>query len=230
MSSDIESLQKIPEGKPVRIFLPVTNSDERIRTQCVFHAVKSPIFKLVFKPGVLPLDLLDPHQACIITIDMGGPTISLEAMVRNIINSQTLEMILNKSISHEQMREYFRIDAIADLTISSYNNKLVSPEETNPWKIKAKTVDISGSGALAVLPERPPTDKQVVLEITLPSAPGTTIKVLSHPVRTKKLTDGRFEVAYHFDEINTEDRDAIIGCCLVLQRKLLRLKVQVKDN
>lgn len=229
MSSDIETLKKIPAEKPVRIFLPISNSDERIRTQCVYHPVKPPIFKLTFKPGVLPLDALDPHQACIISIDIGGPTITLEAMVRNIINSQTLEMIINKSISHEQMREYFRVDVIADLTVSSYHNSLVR-QETTPWEIKATTIDISGSGTLAILPERPPEDKQVLLDISLPTDQESSIKILSHPVRTKKLADGRYEVAYHFDDITTENRDAIIGCCLVLQRKLLRLKVQVKEN
>lgn len=229
MSSDIDTLQTIPDGKPVRIFLPLTNSDERIRAQCIYQGTKPPVFKLAFKPGILPLDLLDPHQACIISIDMGGPTITLEAMVRNIINSQTLEMILNKSISHEQMREYFRVDAMADLTVNSYHNNLV-PRQDEAWTIAGMTVDMSGSGVLAVLPGKPPEDKQVILKIAIPSSPGTIVEVLSHPVRTNELSDGRYEVAYHFDDISVENRDAIIGCCLVMQRKLLRLKVQVKDN
>jgi hypothetical protein len=54
--------------------------------------------------------------------------------------------------------------------------------------------------------------------------------VLAHQVRVQELHDGRFEVAYHFDDITIEDRDTIIGCCLVLQRKMLRLKIDVKDS
>jgi hypothetical protein len=70
----------------------------------------------------------------------------------------------------------------------------------------------------------------VHLEIIIPSPEPETVKVVAHPVRTHRLNDNRYEVAYHFDDISMEDRDKIIGCCLVLQRKLLRLKVQVKNN
>ena len=229
MNSDIETLQTIPDGKPVRIFLPLAESDERVRAHGVYQMAKAPIFRLAFKPGVLPLDLLDPHQACIISIDMGGPTLTLEAMVRNIINSQTLEMIVNRSISHEQMREYFRVDAVTDLVASSYMNRLL-PQKKEPWSLAGTTIDMSGSGVLAVFTEKPPEDRQVLLKIELPSSPRAIVEVVSHPVRTKELQDGRYEVAYHFDDIKTEDRDLIIGCCLVMQRKLLRLKVQVKNN
>jgi c-di-GMP-binding flagellar brake protein YcgR len=98
------------------------------------------------------------------------------------------------------------------------------------WSITGQTIDISGSGILAIFDEKPPRNKQVVLEITTPTPNPQTIKVLAHPVRQKQEVDGRYEVAYHFDDISTKDRDTIIGCCLALQRKMLQLKVQVKDN
>ena len=52
----------------------------------------------------------------------------------------------------------------------------------------------------------------------------------THAVRAQQLHDGRYEVAYHFDDISTEDRDKIIGCCLVIQRKMLCMKVKVKED
>ncbi len=91
-------------------------------------------------------------------------------------------------------------------------------------------MDISGSGILALFPNTPPTDKQVQLEIFVPSIEPETVKVVAHQVRVQQLNDGRYEVAYHFDDITMEDRDKIIGCCLVLQRKLLRLKAQILEN
>jgi c-di-GMP-binding flagellar brake protein YcgR len=91
-------------------------------------------------------------------------------------------------------------------------------------------VDISGSGILAIFDKKPADDRQVRLEITIPSIDPGIIKVLAHQVRVQQLHDGRYEVAYHFDDITTEDRDAIIGCCLVIQRKMLRLKINVKES
>ena len=56
------------------------------------------------------------------------------------------------------------------------------------------------------------------------------IKILAHPVRQEQIADDQWDVAFHFDDISDEDRDKIIGCCLVIQRRLLRLKVQVRDH
>jgi c-di-GMP-binding flagellar brake protein YcgR len=163
------------------------------------------------------------------SVDMGGPTISVEAMIVKVANRQTLQMVLRKSISHEQMREFFRVDAVTNVISKSFHTELFS-DTNQPWSIEGQTVDISGSGILAIFDEKPQVDHQVRLEITIPSIEADTIKVLAHQVRVQELHDGRFEVAYHFDDITIEDRDTIIGCCLVLQRKMLRLKIDVKDS
>ena len=59
----------------------------------------------------MPTDVIDIYQTCLISVDMGGPNISLEARITKIIGDQTLQMVLEKSVSHEQMREFFRVDA-----------------------------------------------------------------------------------------------------------------------
>jgi len=227
MTSDIDILQSIPKGKPVRIFIPLLNRPDRVRAQCLFKESEPPKFSLIFKPGFLPVDEIDIKQPCIISIDMGGPTISLEAMITQVPNHQTLEMIVRKSISHEQMREFFRVDTVTNVISKSFHTELFS-DKNEPWSTKGQTIDISGSGILAVFDEKPQADRQVKLEITIPSLEAETIKILAHQVRAQQLHDGRYEVAYHFDDITTEDRDKIIGCCLIIQRKMLRLKVQVK--
>ncbi len=226
MSPNSDALQNITNGKPVRIFLPLLNGPDRLRAQGIYQATSPPRFSLLFKPGILPVDQIDTQKSGIVTIDMGGPTISLEAMIENVADPQTLQMIVEKSISHKQMREFFRVDAVTRVICSSLPAQF-NDHDSQPWSLQGQTMDLSGAGILASFTEEPPADKQVHLEITIPLAVQETIKVLAHPVRVQRQGDGRYEVAYHFDDISTEDRDKIIGCCLVLQRKLLRLKVQV---
>ncbi len=229
MRSDTNTLQDIPNGKPVRIFIPLKNEPERLRAQCLYQAEIHQKFTLIFKPGILPVDDIDIKLPCIVSIDMGGPTISLEAMIRDIANPQTLQMVVRKSISHKQMRDFFRVDATASVVSKAFRTNSVG-DKHKQWTIQGHTVDISGSGILALFTEQPPADHQVRLEITLPSAEPDILTVLAHQVRSRQLKDGRFEVAYQFDEISTEDRDRMIGYCLTIQRQLLRLKVQVKES
>jgi hypothetical protein len=229
MSANPDILQNIPKDKPVRIFLPLLNRHDRVRAQGLYQRTESPNFSIVFKPGLLPVDEIDLAQPCIVSIDMGGPAISLEAMIQSVVNRQTLRMIVRKSISHEQMREFFRVDAVTKVISRSFHTELFNGNN-EPWAIKGQTVDISGSGILAQFDEEPRTDQQVRLEITIPSIEPETIKVLAHQVRAQQLQDGRYEVAFHFDDITTGDRDKIIGCCLMLQRQMLRLKVNVRGD
>ena len=229
MTSETDILQNIPKGKPVRIFLPLLNRPDRIRAQGLYQELDAPKFALIFKSGTLPVDEIDIEQPCIISIDMGGPTISLEAMIFKVTNRQTLQMIVRKSISHEQMREFFRVDAVTSVISKSFHTELFG-NGNKPWSTKGQTIDISGSGILALFDEKPQADRQVKLEITIPSIEPDVIKILAHQVRVQQLHDGRFEVAYHFDDITSEDRDKIIGCCLVIQRKMLRLKVNVPND
>ncbi len=227
MPSDTNILQNVPDNKPVRIFLPLLHRPEHLRIQGLYLRKAAPKFSLLFKAGVLPVEQIDIKTPCIISIDMGGPTISLEAMIQRIADSQTLEMIVRKSMNHEQLREFFRVDAVTSVISQSLHTGLSDATSTS-WSSEGRTVDISGSGILAIFKEKPRPDRQVQLEITIPSLEPEIIRVLAHQIRMQELHDGRVEVAYHFDDITTEDRDKIIGCCLNIQRKMLRLKVTVK--
>ncbi|THB76841.1 MAG: hypothetical protein D6B25_08730 [Desulfobulbaceae bacterium] len=229
MAADSTVLNSIPDEKPVRIFLPIKDNKERYRLQCVYQVSEPPRFNLLFQPGSLPVEMIDLDEPCIIIIDMGGPTISIEAKISEVVNKQTLAMILLKSIPHEQMREFFRVDATAHVISRSFQPEVFG-DQGDPWSTQGRTIDISGSGILASFPAQPPMDEQVRLEITLPTSPPETIKVLSHPVRMLQVSENQWDVAYHFDDITDEDRDKIIGCCLVIQRRLLRLKVKVRDQ
>ena len=228
MTTDIETIENIPDGKPVKFFLTLKEGSERYRTQCVYQKSAPPKFSLLFKPGVLPVDDIALDQPSIINLDMGGEATSLDVKILEITNSQTLQMVVKKAITYEQMRDYFRVDTTTDIISKSFHPEIPG-NKNKSWSIKGKTVDISGSGILALFPERPSTDRQLLLQITIPPGEQETITILAHRIRTKKLENGSYEVAYHFDDISTEDRDKIIGCCLDIQRQLLRLKVRVKN-
>ena len=227
MSHDPAILSSIPDGKPVRVFLPLRNSRERLRLQGLCREISPPKFSLLFPPGTLPLNEIDSQQSAIISVDMGGPTLSLEAKILEIDGTQTLRMILQKSINHEQLREFFRIDAVTGVIATSLQR---SASGSAPWTLNGESLDISGSGILVLFPQCPPEDKQARLTISLPITDDPPITAIAHTVRVQRQDDGHCEVAYHFDDISMEDRDRIVGHCLVLQRKMLRLKVQVLEK
>ena len=127
------------------------------------------------------------------------------------------------------MREYFRVDCTVPILLKSLVPEEFGGPEDN-WKIPGTTVDLSGSGLRASFTTEPPRNTQVRLELALPSTETSIVKTLASPVRISKLTDKLWDAAYQFDEIEEEDQDAIIGCCLVAQRQLLRLKVKVKGK
>ena len=228
MATNNDILDNIPDSKPVRVFLPLKNITERYRLQGVYQKSVPPIFSLFFQTGALPLDDIDIKQPCIINIDMGGPSISLEANITEITNAQHLVMTALKSMSHDQLREFFRVDAVTSVIGRSFRSK-AKGKDGQEWTLQGETIDISGSGILASFSEKPPANALIQLEISLPTDTPEVVTTLARPTRIVKTADDRYDVAFHFDEITTEDRDKIIGCCLEIQRRLLRLKVKVKD-
>ncbi|BDD87374.1 hypothetical protein [Desulfofustis limnaeus] len=166
VSPDI--LNDVPDAKPVRIFLPIAGSKERFRIGGIYKKTEPPRFNLLFKPGVLPVDELDTVQPCLIIIDMGGPTVSVEAMITTA-SAQVLEMIVQKSISHDQMREFFRVDAATEVIGTSFKPELFGKSDAT-WSMQGTTIDISGSGILASFPKKVPMDEPIRLAITLPTA------------------------------------------------------------
>jgi len=220
---------QISDDKPVRLFLPVLGADERLLIQCVLKKTQTTHFNLLFNPGALPVNKIDLDTSCLINLDLGGKSVSLEGKIIQVVNDQTLDMVPLKTISHEQMREYFRVDCTVPIVIKSLIPEGFGiPEDT--WKIMGTTVDLSGSGLRASFTTAPPARTQVRLELALPTVEMTVVPTLASPVRISQLTDNLWDAAYHFDHIEDEDRDKIIGCCLMSQRRLLRLKVQVKGS
>lgn len=224
---DKAALSKIPDLKPVRIYLPIKNNNQRYRTQAVYKSASPPRFELRFQPGILPLDYLDIEKNCLVNVDFGGPNISMEASIATV-TPLALGMKAEQLVSHAQMREFFRVDAITDVISKSFQPEFFGSQGRS-WTIRGKTIDISGNGILAAFSEKPPGDEVVRLELSLPERDAQIIKLLARQVRGQQIDEHQWETAYHFQNISSEDRDKIIGCCLEIQRRLLRLKVDVTN-
>ncbi len=221
-------IESIPDAKPVRIFLPLKDAKERYRLNGVYQKSTPPKFNLLFQPGMLPVDAIDTKSTCIISIDMGGQNISFETVIKEVVNPQTLHMTVQKIFSPEQLREFFRVDASTSVIGKSFHPAVFSNEDEE-WSIKGKTIDISGSGIMATFSEPPPKDKLIHLEILLPTDVPEKVSVIALPTRIVKVNEDQYDVAFQFEDLDDEDRDKIIGCCLKIQRRLLRLKVRVRD-
>jgi hypothetical protein len=229
VTTQTDFIADIPDTKPVRIFLPIQGTDKRHRERCIFQKTTAPHFNLLFEPGTLPVDIIDTKTPCIISLDMAGHSVSIEAMITKVVNSQVIELIVRKAITHEQMREYFRVDYTIPIIASSRHAEedLDAPEEY--WQVSGVVIDLSGSGLLAIFHEELPDDKLVRLQLSLHDNKNHTLSFLARPVRISEVEKNRYVIAYHFEEITDEDRDKIIGQCLITQRRLLRLNVQVKN-
>ena len=126
------------------------------------------------------------------------------------------------------MREFFRVDAVTEVISKSFQSEFFNSQGQS-WAIRGRTIDISGNGILAAFFEKPPADKLVRLELSLPEQDLEIIKILAKPVRSQQIENDQWETAYHFQDISSDDRDRIIGCCLEIQRQFLRLKVDVAN-
>ncbi len=218
-----EIFTQIETDKAVRIALPILGATEKKRISCVYQETTPPEFLLLFTPGSLPADKIDFNRKAVVLLDIKGQNISLAADIKEIINDQALRLVGREVIQHKQMRDFFRVDVSAPLVARP---ALAKDQE---WSLSGETVDVSGSGLLAVFRQPINKGEPVRVELILPTGNGEPIKAIAHVVRSRKIDDDQYQIALHFDTIDSEDRDRIMACCFEIQRKHLRLKVQVKN-
>jgi len=227
-SQESPGLSSIPNLKPVRVYLPIKEKDQRYRTQAVYTSTSPPLFELRFKPGALPLEDLDTNQKCLVNVDFGGPTLSMSGIILST-SERVLSGRAEQLISHDQMREFFRVDAVTDVMSKSFQPEFFNSSGKS-WALQGKTIDISGNGLLACFNEQPPTDELVRLELSLPGDPQQTISVVAKTVRVVQSSRQQWDAAFHFQDLSEDDQDRIVGCCLEIQRRLLRLKAELKGQ
>ncbi len=218
-----EIFTQIETDKAVRIGLPIIGTTEKKRISCVYQQTNPPEFILLFTPGSLPADEIDMNRKAAVLLDIKGQSISLSADIQEKINNQALRLVAREVIQHEQLRDYFRVDISAPLVARP---ALAKDQE---WSMNGETVDVSGSGLLAIFNQPVDQGEPVRVELILPTGNGKPIEAVAHVVRSRKIGENQYQIALHFDTIDSEDRDRIMACCFEIQRKHLRLKVQVKN-
>lgn len=219
---------QVKDQKAVRVTLPLSNSVPKERIHCIYGAATPPTFFLFFQEGVLP-PTLDDSKSCLVTVDLGGQARSVTANITAVTDEQTLQLEAVQVINHEQARNYFRVDANAPI-IATPVNPLKNVTEQDSWHIEGETIDLSGSGVLCAFSQPLEQGKKVRINLTLPTGLMHTVESIGHVVRCEKIEEAMYHVGFHFDILASEDRDKIMASCFELQRKHLRMKVQVKNS
>ncbi len=219
--SIIDIVKALPDSQTAGIDI-LTADGLEMRLRCVFKESTSPLFFLVFPPKMLP-DALETGSICPVSIKVEKTTLTLNAEIISINGDRTLELKAKKSIDPTSLREFFRVDS--RLPITATYNPGPNEDKDHYWSMEGETLDVSGSGVLAIFPEPPENKHRVELSIKL-NHTRKVIESTAHVIRTRRLRKGRFQVALHFDFVSPKHRDLIISNCLQEQRQQLRDKIQ----
>ncbi len=222
MSSDMNTLvDSIPDRQPATVTLTDAGS-KRIQVSGVFKESTAPSFFLLFPAGTLP-DKIDPDKPCAVASQDGqGKSVTFAAKIVDMPNSRVIELIANKSIRPEDLREYFRVNIKAPVEVF-YDPPNDGDEE--PMELGGETVDISQTGVLTILTDECRINKPVIIELNLPN-PAELVICSGRVVRSKRLRHNRWLTSFHFDNISSSARDIIAKNCFAEQRRQLRENIQ----
>ncbi len=217
-------IRAITDSQPARISLS-TMAGETLHLDCIYKEGIAPRFFLVFPPKNLPKEI-NMAQYCAISIrnhDEDSAPLSLNAKIEEVIGDRTLELTAKSSVDPTSLREFFRV-AIHTPVIISF-----APESNEDlarqWSLTGETLDISGSGLLALFGEECQDRQRITITLEL-SSPQASIACMGHVVYTRRVRKGRWHIALHFDDIATKQRDIIISNCLYEQRRQLKETLQ----
>jgi c-di-GMP-binding flagellar brake protein YcgR len=164
-----------------------------------------------------------------VMVDSAEETLSIAAAIAALQPPSVLNLIAREEVTHTQTRSYFRVDATTRVAASSLIPKEMA-REGECWRLLGDTIDLSGSGLLCAFSEPLEQGTKVRIELTLPSSGRDMIKAFGHVVRCKKIEEGLYHAALHFDMIDAESQDKIMACCFELQRRYLRMRVQLQRS
>ena len=217
-----EILEKLNDNAPTIVDLP-SNSEENFRCKALLIKKEAPNLELVFLPHSWVADDLAFGADCNLAIEHNGMTINLIARLDGVVRERRLRFTAREPIAPEVLREYFRVAINLPIEVSY----IAGPKEMNTqtWKMIGTTLDLSGSGVLALFAEKPPSNHRIQMIISIPNEE-TPVVCLAYVVRSYRIRKNRFQVAFHFENISTKTRDVIISCCLQEQRRQLRENVQ----
>lgn len=156
-----DTIKKLSDSASAKIDL-TTTTRQKIRLNCIYKESEAPSFFLVFPPKVLP-DTIDTEKICPVSINAGSTTLALNAQIIAIKGDRTLELVGKSSVRPESLREFFRVDTKLYITAEFEPQALGGAIPS--WSIEGRTLDLSGSGVLAIFPEEPLSKQRVELSI-----------------------------------------------------------------
>ncbi|NOR26649.1 MAG: hypothetical protein GQ542_20110 [Desulforhopalus sp.] len=223
MSTDIIAIvNAIPDRQPAVVTL--TNSvGKRMQVDCLFNASTAPSFFLLFPPGTIPENIQKDWRCVLVSKDTDREHITFSAKIIELLNNRVIELVAQKTIRPEDLREYFRVNIRAQVEV--FYDPQESDVDEQPVEIAGETVDISQSGILSILPKACKITKPLSIELNLPN-PAETIICSGHLIRTKRIRKNRWLTSFHFNNLSSRARDIIAKNCFSEQRRQLRENVQ----
>ena len=222
MASINDILAKINDSAPTVVDIQ-GNQDEIFRCKALLVKKEAPCLELLFPPNAWQIDELQMGANCSLAVEHNGMTINLIARLDKANGDRRLLFTAREPVTPESLRDFFRV-GITTVIEAEYS---AGPREINnqSWKLCGTTIDLSGSGVLALFPEKPPNNKNIQLNITVPEEQHP-ITCLANVIRTYRIPKNRYQVAFHFENISPKTRDQIISCCFQEQRRQLREHVR----
>lgn len=221
----IEQLQLIDNSQPCAVTFTDTKGKKHLSTGRYVKQIP-PQFALEFNYGDLPINI-DLKKLCPVstTPDKSIQTISCTARIVSH-KGMTVEFFGLEPADPAILRQFFRVNIRTGITV--LHRPELQGRSDLYWSIEGQTVDISRTGALAILADECPHLSPLVLLLELPD-PHITVQCLAHIVRIKRLTRSRWLTAFHFDQVKDTVADAITANCFAEQRRQIRNNIETAD-
>jgi len=197
-----------------------------IQINCQVRRVAPPLLTLFFPPHRLPKEL-HLTRPCLLSIDQGDDEdpLVVTVIITRQTDPRTLETTVQRRIDPATLRGFFRVNVALPISLAPLNYL----EGQEVWSLSGHTLDLSGSGALALFPADCPANEHIAVEIALDATAGKKAHCVGHVVFRRRLRGGRFQMALHFDDIDHKTQAAVIAVCLDEQRRHLRENVRTDD-
>lgn len=213
-----EILEKLKDNAHAVVDIPGVN-DESYRFNALLIKRTSPELELLFPPESWKISDLKIGASCNLAIEQNDATVNLIARLDFPVDARRLHFTAREPVSPESLRDYFRV--LTNVPIEA--SYVAGPKEINTqsWKMLGTTIDLSGSGVLAMFAEKPASNHRIQLVISPPEERNPII-CLGNVVKAYRIRKNRYQVAFHFEHISTKTRDQVISYCLQEQRRQLR--------
>jgi c-di-GMP-binding flagellar brake protein YcgR len=215
-------LNKLNDNAHVVVDIP-SYKEEAIRCKALLIKKAPPLLELLFLPNSWEGGDLKIGANCNIVVEHKGISLNLIARLDSIVGDRRLHFTAREPIAPEDLRDYFRVST--NLPIEASYVAGLKEVNTQTWKMMGTTIDLSGSGVLALFAGKPPSNNRIQLVIAVPNEE-PPIVCLANVVRSYRLRQNRYQVAFHFENISGKTRDQIISFCLQEERRQLRENVR----